>query len=349
MTQFLQLHLLVSYPPANPNRDDAGKPKTAVMGGANRLRISSQALKRAWRTSSVFDGALQGHLGTRTKRLGVEVEGQLLAAGMDAAKARELAAKVAGEFGKLKKDSAEIEQLCHLTPGERAAVDQLVARLKSGETPDDAAFHALVQERHAAADVALFGRMLAAKPEMNTEAAAQVANALTVHAVTLDDDFFTAVDDLNRRGDMGASHMGETGFAAGLFYLYLCIDADLLLRNLQGDKALAAHTVEALLEAAATVAPSGMQNRFGNRVRASYIRAERGSQQPRSLSVAFLKPVKGEDMLTGAVKALEDTAANMDKTYGNCIDAHRRMLAAADQSDGSLAELKAFATEVYRD
>lgn len=348
MTQFVQLHLLVSYPPANPNRDDAGKPKTAMMGGANRMRISSQSLKRAWRTSSVFDNALAGHLGIRTKRLGEEVRKKLLAAGMVDTKADELAAKVAGEFGKLKKDSTEIEQLCHVTPEEQVAVDALATQLAAGEAVDDKVFGALVNARHKAADVALFGRMLAAKPDANTEAAAQVANAITVHAVTLEDDFFTAVDDLNTKDDTGAGHMGETSFAAGLFYLYLCIDTNLLLENLQDDKALAATALDSLLEAAATVSPSGMQNRFGNRVRASYIRAERGSQQPRSLSVAFLKPVAGKDMLTTAIERLEDTAKNMDAAYGACADASQRLIADAEQTEGSLTALKVFVSGVYR-
>ncbi|CAB1368081.1 type I-E CRISPR-associated protein Cas7/Cse4/CasC [Denitratisoma oestradiolicum] len=348
MTQFVQLHLLVSYPPANPNRDDAGKPKTAMMGGVNRMRISSQSLKRAWRTSSVFDTALAGHLGIRTKRLGEEVRNKLLAAGMVESKANELAAQVAGEFGKLKKDSVEIEQLCHVTPEEQAAVDALATKLAAGETVDEKVFSALVKARHKSADVALFGRMLAAKPDANTEAAAQVANAITVHAVMLEDDFFTAVDDLNTKDDTGAGHMGETPFAAGLFYLYLCIDTNLLLENLQGDKALAATALDSLLEAAATISPSGMQNRFGNRVRASYIRAERGSQQPRSLSVAFLKPVAGKDMLDTAIKCLEGTAQNMDAAYGACVDASQRLIVDTEKTEGSLTALKAFICEVYR-
>lgn len=33
MERFVQLHMLTSYPPANLNRDDLGRPKTAVMGG----------------------------------------------------------------------------------------------------------------------------------------------------------------------------------------------------------------------------------------------------------------------------------------------------------------------------
>ena len=49
MSRFLQLHLLTFYPPANLNRDDTGRPKTAMIGGRLRLRLSSQSLKRAWR------------------------------------------------------------------------------------------------------------------------------------------------------------------------------------------------------------------------------------------------------------------------------------------------------------
>ena len=40
--RFIQLHLLVSYPPSNPNRDELGQPKTAIVGGTQRSRISSQ-------------------------------------------------------------------------------------------------------------------------------------------------------------------------------------------------------------------------------------------------------------------------------------------------------------------
>ena len=40
MTTFFQIHMLTQYPPANLNRDDTGRPKTAIFGGAPRLRIS---------------------------------------------------------------------------------------------------------------------------------------------------------------------------------------------------------------------------------------------------------------------------------------------------------------------
>ena len=37
MSSFLQLHYLTVYPLSNPNRDDLGRPKTAIYGGAPRL------------------------------------------------------------------------------------------------------------------------------------------------------------------------------------------------------------------------------------------------------------------------------------------------------------------------
>ena len=82
MSRFLQLHLLTFFPPANLNRDDTGRPKTAMVGGATRLRLSSQALKRAWRTSEVFEVALADHMGQRTQRLGEDVLAHLKAGGM---------------------------------------------------------------------------------------------------------------------------------------------------------------------------------------------------------------------------------------------------------------------------
>ncbi len=52
-TRFLQLHTLTSYPSTLLNRDDVGFAKRIPFGGAIRTRISSQCLKRHWRT---FEG-----------------------------------------------------------------------------------------------------------------------------------------------------------------------------------------------------------------------------------------------------------------------------------------------------
>jgi len=48
--RFIQLHTLTSYPASLLNRDDAGQAKQIPFGGSPRTRISSQCLKRHWRT-----------------------------------------------------------------------------------------------------------------------------------------------------------------------------------------------------------------------------------------------------------------------------------------------------------
>ena len=321
MSRFVQLHLLTSYPPANLNRDDLGRPKTAIMGGRQRLRISSQSLKRAWRTSDCFkapdDNPLKSHLGTRTKEMGNRILKRLTDAGVEKDVAGKWTAEIAGVFGKLKKNSVEIEQLAHFSPEEETKIFELVDRLaQAGQAPSQADL-ALLLKDHTAVDIAMFGRMLADSPGFNVEAAVQVAHAITVHEAVVEDDFFTAVDDLNEGiEDVGAGHMGETEFAAGLFYLYVCIDADLLRENLVNGPNLAGLAARALTEAAATVAPTGKQNSFASRAYASYILAEKGDRQPRSLSVAFLKPVTGGDFLEEAVKRLRDVRDRMDQAYG---------------------------------
>ena len=327
MTQFIQLHLLTSYPPSNLNRDDLGRPKTAIIGGTERLRISSQSLKRAWRTSDHFENALSEFKGTRTKRLGTEVYEKLTGAGIKEKDAEKWASAIAGVFGKVKKENPlEIEQLAHVSPEEWQAVMALADTLANENREPEKEELALLRESPKAVDIALFGRMLASSPAFNVEAAAQVAHAVTVNQVKIEDDFFTAVDDLNtHEEDAGAGHMGDTGFGSGVFYQYICIDRDRLVENLQGDEALARKAIAALTEAAAKVAPTGKQNSFASRAYTSYLLAEKGGQQPRSLSVAFLKPVRGNDLMSDAIAALEKQRDNFDRMYGDCADERRAM------------------------
>jgi CRISPR-associated protein Cas7/Cse4/CasC subtype I-E len=233
MSQFLQIHLLTAYPPSNLNRDDTGRPKSATFGGVQRLRVSSQSLKRAWRSSSIFATDLADHLGVRTQRLGEEIQQHLVARGVSAAKALAVARQVAEHFGKLKSEkdpnAARTEQLAFISPEERSQAIAIAERIASGETKTLTATDLL---RHAdtAADIAMFGRMLADNPEFGREAAVQVAHAITTHKVTVEDDFYTAVDDLKTATeDAGAGFMGELGFGSGVFYLYACVDLALLI------------------------------------------------------------------------------------------------------------------------
>jgi CRISPR system Cascade subunit CasC len=356
MQRFLQLHLLTVYPPANLNRDDTGRPKTAIFGGAQRLRVSSQSLKRAWRESDVFAHALLGHLGTRTKRLGDAIERDLLDHGYAPDKALSVAIEIARCFGKLKKDKEEhpatVETLVFTSPAEFDSAKELARAVASGRRFDlKEATRALLRAADAAVDIAMFGRMLtdekdgnkiiAHRAEFSREAAVQVAHAITTHRADVEDDYFTAVDELNKASDAGAGHVGEAGFGAGVFYIYICVNRDLLARNLDDDEHLAQTGIAALIEAAATVAPRGKQASFASRARAGYLLAESGESAPRTLAAAFLKPVGGEDLLTRSIEELEKTRERFACAYGD--DGASAVMNVAE-GRGTLAEVIAFAT-----
>ncbi len=374
MSRFIQLHILTFYPPSNLNRDDTGRPKSAVMGGVERLRVSSQAIKRAVRTSEAFEQALDGHLGKRTQRFGEEIEDHLIKEKSAAPeRAREIARAVARAFGKVatidkektekpksKKDKEVVEtpdvpvartaQLAFIGPEERTAALALAEQLlEKGEKIDEGTVKPaeILRRADTAIDIAMFGRMLADNADFNREAAVQVAHAVTTHKVVVEDDFYTAVDDLKTSSeDAGAGFMGELGFGSGIFYLYVCIDTALLVKNLGGDAALAAQGLDAFTEALATVSPTGKQASFASRSRASFILAEKGNQQPRTLAGAFVKPVGGTDILQDSINKLHEIRIAMDAVYGACSDAQRFMDVTA--SKGSLAEIKAFVAEACR-
>ncbi|MEE3504183.1 type I-E CRISPR-associated protein Cas7/Cse4/CasC [Acidiphilium acidophilum] len=350
MSRFLQLHFLTFYPPSNLNRDDLGRPKSAIIGGVNRLRISSQALKRTWRTSDTFAEALDGHLAKRTQRLGETIHQHLLAKGIDTGRALKIARDIATAFGKPKaetdKNPAYTEQLAFISAEEQQAALALADRMSNGEAFDPKKQAAdILRRTDTAADIAMFGRMLADNPDFNREASVQVAHAVTTHKITIEDDYYTAVDDLKLPSeDAGAGFLGEAGFGAGVFYLYVCIDNDLLARNLAGDTALAGTARAALAQAAATVAPGGKQASYASRSYAQYILAEAGNAQPRTLAGAFLKPVTERedegDMLAASVNRLTQTRDSMDRAYGPCAETHRIMDVV--QNIGTLAEIMAF-------
>lgn len=348
MSRFIQLHILTSYPPSNLNRDDTGRPKTAMVGDCTRLRISSQSLKRAWRTSDIFENTLKGHIGTRTKEMGISVYRSLTQQGVSEKNAREWAKSIASQFGKLKSDKKtennedlHVEQLVHFNPEEEKAIAALVTQLVASATAPNEDDLKLLRKQHTAADIAMFGRMLASSPAFNTEAAVQVAHAITVHKAAVEDDYFIAVDDLNNgETDRGAAHIGETGFGAGVFYLYICINRELLQQNLGGDAVLTQQALNALLHAVTKVSPTGKQNSFASRAYAGFVLAEKGDQQPRTLAQAFLKPVKDQDTLGRAIAELSKRRENFNAVYGDCADATAQFN--VETGAGSLSEIADF-------
>ena len=353
MTTFIQLHLLTAYAPSNLNRDDLGRPKTAKMGNTDRLRISSQSLKRAWRTSDCFYQSLSDHIGTRSRRFARDwVYKPMIDNGISEKIAKQSAIKIAGQFGKVKNEKSpkdpltnlEIEQLVHISNYEQQAIKQLVDLLISEKREPTDNEVKLLRKENSSIDIALFGRMLADSPAFNIEAACQVSHALGVSTVTIEDDFFTAVDDLNNNDvDAGSAHLGERGFASALFYTYVCISRDLLLENLNSDEVLVEKTLKALTESAAKVAPTGMQNSFASRAYTSYLLIEKGSQQPRSLAVAYFNPIRSQDLVNDAITRLEEQRDKFDRVYGQCADS--RYVLNSETGEGTLSAALEFVAQ----
>ena len=203
----------------------------------------------------------------------------------------------------------------------------------------------MLQHIDRTADIAMFGRMLADSPQFNREAAVQVSHAITTHRAEAEDDFYSAVDDLKPEKDpedSGAGFIGEQEFGAGVFYLYVCVDRRQLLDNVGEDsEGVLRASLAALIEAAATVSPSGKQASFASRARAIYVLGESGDTQPRSLVAAFLQPVSGANQGVASIDALKQFCGQLDAAYGDSA-VHRYEMNVLT-GEGTLAELIKFA------
>ena len=205
-------------------------------------------------------------------------------------------------FGKLKdaKDPnpARTEQLAFISPEERAAALALADRALAGEKIEAKAA-GLLRIADTAADIALFGRMLADNPDYNREAAAQVAHAITTHKVTVEDDYYTAVDDLKTPAeDAGAGFLGEAAFGSGVFYLYLCVDRRCWSESWAATQALAATALGALARGRGDrrAARQAEQLRRASAAPIHPGRARRRSSRAR-WPARSLSPVSGDDLM----------------------------------------------------
>jgi CRISPR system Cascade subunit CasC len=310
----LGIHVLTAYPPSNPNRDENGEPKSAVVNGVVRQRISSQCIKRAWRLSSIMETFEKS---LRTRGLGVEVEKAMVAGGMEAKSARKRAAEIAGVFGKVNdKKSPEHKEMITIGHEEWDGAISLGKRLVQESRDPTKEELAGLQQDTTSVDVAMFGRMRAASTQYNVDAAIYVSHPLTTGKAALDADFWTSVDDLktlDEEADGGSGGMGEVEFGSGTFYTYVQVNRAALIKNLGNKGELADQVILGLIEAIANVSPSGHKTTFGNEVRASYLRIEVGSPSGNLFCKAFEDPVNGT---AKAVKALKQAASDEATAFG---------------------------------
>lgn len=323
LPQSVELHILHSFPAANLNRDDTGNPKDAIFGGAHRLRISSQCLKRSIRQNPVFVASTRVANGLRTKRLAEKIANGLQQIG----KSEEDSKKLAQEYVKTvysKADSKRADLSAVLVYVSPAEIEWAVKSLSSPDANIEKAAKELAKifekRTTSAPDIALFGRMLAEHPDANIDAAVQVAHALSTHAVKTETDFFTAIDDLKPDDMAGADMVGIIAFGSACYYRYARLDWKQLIYNLDGEIEIARKTVEGFLRASEAANPSGMANSHDNNTRPSLLLAvvrDDSLGAPWSLVNAFEKPIFSRNgYIAESAKALEAYWEGMTRFYG---------------------------------
>jgi CRISPR system Cascade subunit CasC len=328
----VDVHILQTVPPSNLNRDDTGSPKTARYGGVVRARVSSQAWKRA--TRSAFEGLLDRRdLGVRSKRV-VELVGEEVLA-LDASLSQERAHELAGlavtatgiKIGvpKGKKDVPEESgYLMFFSRRQLAGLAELAvhAAKEAGEgkpTIDKKEAKARADQEHSV-DVALFGRMVADATDLSVDAAAQVAHALSVHAVDNEYDYFTAVDDhknADEDEDAGAGMIGTVEFNSSTLYRYATVDVDRLQDNL-GDAEATRRAVEAFVRAFVLSMPTGKQNTFANRTLPDAVFVVVRETQPVNLVGAFEDPIRDGEAggrIPAAIARLAGYATELNEAF----------------------------------
>ncbi|MFC7581988.1 type I-E CRISPR-associated protein Cas7/Cse4/CasC [Schaalia naturae] len=310
MTRFIDVHVLQTLPPSNPNRDDTGSPKSATFGGVRRMRISSQAIKRATRTD--FEETLpKEELGIRTKRIVQVLRDEIVRQSREledrAAELSDMAMTAIGfktSAPKAKKgqepSDEQLAQAGFLVFLSAKQIEHVADAVISVADEDDPAkaFKALkpknlVDTDHSI-DIALFGRMVAEPESLNVDAACQVAHALGVGPVTPEYDYYTAVDDVKTdEEDSGAGMIGTVEFTSATLYRYATINLPMLEKNL-GSKQAAQEAVKAFVDSFVRSMPTGKQNTFANRTVPDAVVVQVRDDQPINLVGAFEDAVEAD-------------------------------------------------------
>lgn len=286
---YLDIHVIQTLPPSNVNRDDSGSPKTAQYGGVQRARVSSQAWKMAIRKYFAENSAV--NLGVRTKRLVDYVSNQIVAldSSIDSEKAKDMAAKVLDAANIKTYKNGLAKALFFLGKNQATALAKAAI---SGET--DKKYLKECLNDNPDIDIALFGRMVASDPSLNEDASAQVAHAISTHAVQTEFDYYTAMDDLSSEESQGAGMLGTIEYNSQTLYRYANVAVHELVQQL-GSVDNAVEALKLFVEAFSNSMPSGKINTFANATLPQAIMVNIRTDRPVSLVSAFEKPVKSNN------------------------------------------------------
>lgn len=353
----VDINILHTVPPSNINRDDTGSPKTAVYGGVRRARVSSQAWKRATRLA-FKDSLDSSSLGVRTKRV-VELLAERIhktapeinvddAAGLASDTLKAAGVKLSSART-AKGEEPKLDEAGFLMFLSNLQIDHLAEAAITASKSDDPAASLKAADLKKkldldhSVDISLFGRMVADATDLNVDAAAQVAHAISVHGVDTEFDYFTAVDDhkaADDEEDAGAGMIGTVEFNSSTLYRYATIDVDRLQDNL-GSVEATKKAVEAFIDAFSTSMPTGKQNTFANRTLPEAIVVSIRERQPVNLAGAFEVPVQ-VPRVANAAKKLVTKSQEIDANFGTAPVKTWTVLSGGESTDS----LKDFSSNV---
>ena len=311
----IEYHILQSFPVTCLNRDDVGAPKSAVVGGVTRARVSSQCWKRQVRQELHNLGI---KIGVRTKQLESRIA--------EACKALGASEKAAQDCGQAFAKELADDTLFFFSSQEAGAFAEHVKSLAFDAAKIKAKDIAKIAKKalhpsQDGLDIALFGRMVAKAAEMNVEAAASFAHAISTHKAGNEVEFFTALDDLQE--EPGSAHMGSLEFNSATYYRYISLDLGQLHANLYGDAPCDAEqlkgmqdAVEAFTKALYLAVPAARQTTQSGASFWDYARilVRKGQR----LQASFDTPVAAKGgYLTPSIQALENFLAKKEQEAGS--------------------------------
>ena len=349
--RFLQLHTLTGYSATLLNRDDIGRAKRLPFGGSDRIRVSSQCLKRHWREAAgewslqdlgsgkstrsrrVFSDVIAVRL-KEERRLSddqivnvlIPIRAAVLGESIKARQARKdkQATEGAGPLASLHTD-----QVIVLGEPEIAFLTEIATELVQNDAEATAkAVEAYFKDKEkkanlkalaigAGLDAAIFGRMVTSDLMARTDSAVHVAHSFTVHAEETEPDYFSALDDLvAAEGELGSGHINTSELTSGLFYAYVVVDLRQLVSNLSDDRTLAMEVIRRLVHLIATVSPGAKRGATAPYACAELVLTEAGNRQPRTLANAFMNPVPKKGAKEQASAAIGEYLGRCDTMYG---------------------------------
>ncbi len=316
----LELHIIQSVPVSCLNRDDLNSPKTAVFGGIQRARVSSQSWKRAIREMAK-ELAPEQFKGERTRLMYEPLVKAMVAAGIATADADEGAKKVIGELVRLdvkSKDKVKSTTMYFMSPLELQAIAKAYAETKDARKSLKAVDAKALKD---AADISVFGRMVASDHSLTVEAASMFSHALSVHKADNEIDFFSAVDDRQPKEESGAGMTGTLEFNSATYYRFAALNLDMLadaehLGSLSSDERQT--VVRTFIEATIKAVPSARKNTMnGNTLPIYVMGVVREKGHPIQLVNAFETPVKSSQGYSAkSVELLKGEYTKLKETWG---------------------------------